>query len=164
MPQVPVNRIKEVFTEESMRRALKAAKPGQLEEFASALHCTVPAADSPPTQAAVELELYSMCIRQAQLMSLDAWQTAYLLNIVKSVNDQSMAQYQLVETAFDLFRGHLIAHTVERPPFSKAVFTRQQSEQLLQWMLEAYFDYYKMYLYVFRSVITKVRLSKEAGA
>jgi hypothetical protein len=54
-----------------------------------------------------------------------------------------------VDRSFQLFKGLLLAHSVQRPPYSIGLFTFSEMKAILEWALDTYFRHYKLYMYAF---------------
>lgn len=54
-----------------------------------------------------------------------------------------------VKDGWEYFQNELLRHSIERPPFSIAIFATPEIESISKWVLETYFAQLKMYQYVF---------------
>lgn len=72
-----------------------------------------------------------------------------LFSIVKDVHTRSTEQRLQVDISFTSFKELLLAHSVQRPPYSTGLFTLQEMKDILNWMLDTYYRHYKLYMYAF---------------
>lgn len=54
-----------------------------------------------------------------------------------------------VDRSFQLFKELMLQHSVQRPPYSIGLFSLQEFKKVLEWALDTYYRYYKLYQYVF---------------
>ena len=54
-----------------------------------------------------------------------------------------------VDLSFQYCKDLLLAHSVQRPPYSIGLFTLPEMKALLSWMLDTYYRHYKLYMYAF---------------
>jgi hypothetical protein len=88
-----------------------------------------------------------------RLCQTKAWA---FLSILMLLHRTSMKEQQplRMEDSFALFKRLLVAHSIQRPPYSVRVFSLDESKLLTRYVTHTYYLHYRLYLYVF----TKRRL------
>ena len=54
-----------------------------------------------------------------------------------------------VDLSFQYCKELLLAHSVQRPPYSIGLLTLSEMKAMLAWMLDSYYRHYKLYMYAF---------------
>lgn len=103
---------------------------------------------------AISLDLYVHVLQYAQEQRFADDKTSALFSIVKNVHSQSTGKRLTIERSFEYFKDLLLYHSVQRPPYSIGLFTYQEMQRILQWMLDSYYRHYKLYMYVFTNRVT----------
>lgn len=103
---------------------------------------------------AIQLDLMTHTLDQAQAWQLSDAKTSALFSIVKHVHQQAVQQRLVIDRSFTQFKDVLLRHSVQRPPFSLGIFNLEEARQITDWMLITYFTHFKLYQYAFTSRIT----------
>lgn len=101
---------------------------------------------------AILLDLISKIYNFCKHAQLSATKTSTLLSITKALNTACCELHGPgipLKKAFGLFRTILLRHSVERPPFSTAVFSYTDVTAISDFFLRSYFRHLKLYQYVF---------------
>lgn len=77
--------------------------------------------------------------------------TSTLLSIMKVVLDEAQSRRLTVEDAFGVFKDLLLKHSVERPPWSVAIFSFSDVQVIMDHMHNSFFRHYRLYMYAFRT-------------
>mmetsp|Transcript_77015 Transcript_77015/g.206552 ORF Transcript_77015/g.206552 Transcript_77015/m.206552 type:complete len:301 (+) Transcript_77015:124-1026(+) len=77
--------------------------------------------------------------------------TSTLLSIMKAVLDEAQSRRHTVEDAFGVFKDLLLKHSVERPPWSVAIFSFSDVQVIMDHMHNTFFRHYRLYMYAFRT-------------
>eukprot|EP00798_Chlamydomonas_sp_ICE-L_P004543 gene4543-14721_t len=72
-----------------------------------------------------------------------------LFSVVKEVHCRSTNEKLQVEKSFKMFKDLLMAHSVQRPPYSIGLFSYQEMTAVVEWFLDTYYRHYKLYIYAF---------------
>ena len=54
-----------------------------------------------------------------------------------------------VDLSFKYCKDLLLAHSIQRPPYSIGLLTLAEMKAALSWMLDTYYRHYKLYMYAF---------------
>jgi len=102
------------------------------------------------SRSEVLLDLYYHAVQFTRDNCFNKEQTACFLSVLRQVHDAC------VETPFDnmcecykFLQGLVLCHSVQRPPFSIALFTLDQARHITQYVINTYFRHFKLYKYVF---------------
>lgn len=58
-----------------------------------------------------------------------------------------------MSSSYEYFQQALMKHCVERPPASVQVFDERQAEAILDYAVESYFRHFKLYRYIFGTIV-----------
>lgn len=105
-------------------------------------------------RANILLDLHVHTLQQAQTWQLRDDAMAGLLSIVQDAHNRSVEERLTIEHSFAHFKDAMLAHSVHRPPFSTGLFTFQQMQLIIEWMLGSYYRHYKLYQYAFTNRVT----------
>ncbi|ESL08602.1 hypothetical protein TRSC58_03692 [Trypanosoma rangeli SC58] len=72
-----------------------------------------------------------------------------LVGVVIKLHKDSMSGGYTRAQSYHQMQDILIQHSVPRPPFSCAVFTVRDAQEIDEYMLQSYYRHYKMYVYAF---------------
>lgn len=122
------------------------------EVLAEYLSLPDPSPTSPfhdPSKAAIALDLYISVLRFGDSISLEDDKLSGLFSIVKQVFLSAIQDRQQVDVSFNYFKSLLLAHSVQRPPFSIGLFTLAETKSIVAWMLDTFYRHYKLYMYTY---------------
>jgi len=88
---------------------------------------------------------YSFCVSR----DFSADKTSTLLSLMKSVFEEAISQRLAVDDAFDVFKGALLKHSVDRPPWSVGIFTYEDIKAIMDYVHNTFFRHYRLYMHVF---------------
>ena len=104
----------------------------------------------------VLMDLYVAVLAKCQSMQLSYEKTSTFFSIMKVTHSRAVEERLTVDRSFTACKELLLQHSVQRPPYSVAIFTLEELKELSEWALDNYYRYYKMYQYVYTPRI-KVR-------
>lgn len=110
--------------------------------------------NSPDVKSDISLDLYTRTLQFGQKHRFTDEQLSGLLGIVKTVHEAATSQRLPVTVSFTDFKSLLLKHSVQRPPWSIGLFTYVEMQMILQWMLQTYYQHYKLYQYAFTNRVT----------
>ncbi|GFR43137.1 hypothetical protein Agub_g4154 [Astrephomene gubernaculifera] len=105
-------------------------------------------------KTAIHLDLYIHTIQLGQEVTSADDKLSGLFSIVKMVHQRSIQETLTMERSFLLFKELLLAHSVQRPPYSIGLFTFQEMQRIMDWMLDSYYRHYKLYQYCYTNRVT----------
>jgi hypothetical protein len=98
----------------------------------------------------ITLDMYTYLVQFAMKEKLSPAQMSVLYSILKRVHQSCLSTpYDNMEETFDLFKGYLLCHSVDRPPFSVLLFSVEQVKSITEYFLSTYFKHYRLYKYAF---------------
>lgn len=101
-------------------------------------------------QALIELDLYTYAVFFARKKSFTADQVSAFFTILKSVHLMCISTpFDNLQETFQYFKELLLRHSINRPPYSTALFTIVQVRDITEYMLNTYFKHFKLYKYAF---------------
>lgn len=86
--------------------------------------------------------------------------TSTFLSIMKVLFDEVCLRRLTMDEAFNFFKGWLLKHSVQRPPFSVGVFTFEDVKAITEFVHNTFFRQYKLWMYAYvtqRDVELRVR-------
>ncbi len=98
-------------------------------------------------KSAIHLDLYVQVLQFGDELRFTDDKLSGLFSIVKLVHLTSITDALTMERSFLLFKEHLLAHSVQRPPYSVGLFTYAEMHKIMDWMLDSYYRHYKLYQY-----------------
>lgn len=98
---------------------------------------------------AVHLDLYVHTLQFGDELRFSEDKLSGLFSIVKTVHLRSVTEALALERSFLLFKELLLAHSVQRPPYSIGLFTFAEMQRIMDWMLDSYYRHYKLYQYAY---------------
>ena len=107
----------------------------------------VPADDTLRHDVLLEFYLNNLRFVRAQSMS-DEKASAYF-SIMKRVHEEACEALMTPQKSWEYFKALLLAHSVQRPPYSVGVFTLHDAQTLTAHALDTYFRHFKLYRYAF---------------
>eukprot|EP00746_Dinoflagellata_sp_MGD_P128310 gnl/MRDRNA2_/MRDRNA2_62699_c0_seq1.p1 gnl/MRDRNA2_/MRDRNA2_62699_c0~~gnl/MRDRNA2_/MRDRNA2_62699_c0_seq1.p1 ORF type:complete len:256 (-),score=57.92 gnl/MRDRNA2_/MRDRNA2_62699_c0_seq1:49-816(-) len=99
---------------------------------------------------------YSFCKTQR----FNAEKTSTYLSIMKVMFEEVCLRRLTMDEAFNFFKGWLLKHSVQRPPFSVGVFTFEDVKAITEYVHNTFFRHYKLWKYAYvthRDVELRVR-------
>lgn len=88
---------------------------------------------------------YAFC----QSKGFTAEKTSTFLSIMKVLQEDTCLRRLTMDEAFGVFKGWLLKHSVQRPPFSVGVFTYEDVTAVTEFVHNTYFRHYKLWMYVY---------------
>uniref|UniRef100_A0A7S2X8T0 Uncharacterized protein n=1 Tax=Lotharella oceanica TaxID=641309 RepID=A0A7S2X8T0_9EUKA len=96
------------------------------------------------------IELFSNLFRFCRKQRMTAEKISTLMSITLTTHQKSCGPPMMTTIqAFDYFKALLFKHSVERPPYSIAIYTPADIKAIVDYTLNTYFRHFKMYLYAF---------------
>merc|ERR1712118_29667 len=99
---------------------------------------------------------YSFCKTQG----FTAEKTSTFLSIMKVMFEEVCLIKLQMDDAFNFFKGWLLKHSVQRPPFSVGVFTFEDVKATTEFVHNTFFRHYKLWMYAYvthRDVELRIR-------
>ncbi|XP_014670739.1 PREDICTED: coiled-coil domain-containing protein C16orf93 homolog [Priapulus caudatus] len=82
-------------------------------------------------------------------------QTAAFFTVVKRLHEMcTSTPFDNIEECFQYFRELMLCHSVQRPPWSIALFTAQQVQSMAEHVVHTYFKHFLLYKYAFTPKLT----------
>jgi len=100
---------------------------------------------------------YSFCLTQGMAPE----KTSTFLSIMKVMFEEICLRRLTMNEAFNFFKGWLLKHSVQRPPFSVGVFTFEDVKAITEFVHNTFFRHYKLWMYAYvthRDVELRVRV------
>lgn len=88
---------------------------------------------------------YSFCVSR----EFTADKISCFLSIMKRVLEEAVEKKLPVGEAFNVFKAWLLKHSVERPPWSIAVYTFDDVQAITDYVHGTFFRHYKLYMYAY---------------
>lgn len=111
-------------------------------------------------KTAIHLDLYVHTLQFGDTLKFTDDKLSGLFSIVKLVHHRSIDEQLTMERSFLLFKELLLAHSVQRPPYSVGLFSFMEMQKVMDWMLDSYYRHYKLYMY---SYTNRWGLRRERG-
>ncbi|KAL6763783.1 central apparatus associated protein C1a-34 [Haematococcus lacustris] len=108
----------------------------------SGLHEEVP-------REAITLDLYMHTLQYGQERQFKHDKLSGLFSIMKEVHRRSTEGRMPVDRSFAVFKQLMLQHSVQRPPYSISLFSMPEYKAVLEWGLDTYYRYYKLYMYTY---------------
>jgi len=86
--------------------------------------------------------------------------TSTYLSIMKVLFEELCHSRKTMDESFNFFKGWLLKHSVQRPPFSVGVFTFEDVKAITEYVHNTFFRHYKLWMYAYvthRDVDLRVR-------
>jgi Flagellar C1a complex subunit C1a-32 len=100
------------------------------------------------------LDLYDSALRHGVKLGLSDTQVSALVGITRAVHERAVAERLPLAASFKHCGELLLAHSIERPPRSSAVFALADMRALTDWLTRTYFLHYSLYQYAFTPAVT----------
>jgi len=87
--------------------------------------------------------------------------TSTFLSIMKVMFEEVCLRRLTMDEAFNFFKGWLLKHSVQRPPFSVGVFTFEDVKAITEFVHNTFFRQYKLWMYAYvthRDVELRVKM------
>ena len=81
-------------------------------------------------------------------------QVSTLVGICRAVHTSAVAERHALEASVKHCNALLLAHSIDRPPQSVAIFSLHDMRRAAEWFSASYFMHYSMYQYVFTPQVT----------
>jgi len=105
-------------------------------------------ADNPLRQDAM-LEFYTNLLNFARQHNFSAEKTSTLFSLMKHTHHEMVDAHLTAERSYDLFKSLLLAHSVQRPPYSVGIFTLNEIKLITVYARDNYFRHFKLFRYGF---------------
>ena len=101
-------------------------------------------------QAAIELDLFTYAILFCKKNRFSPEQLSAFFTMLKSIHLMCISTpYDNLQDTFVYFRELLLRHCVQRPPFSKNLYSLSEVKDITDYVLSTYFKHFKMYKFAF---------------
>jgi len=100
------------------------------------------------------LDFYFGVLQHLKEADLSAEKASTFFSIIKATRSMSVEERLTLERSFAYFKGLMMRHSVQRPPYSVGIFTLPEVQKLTEWALEFYYKQYKLHQYTFTERIT----------
>lgn len=95
-------------------------------------------------------DMFFYAIRLSKDNQFTPEQCSILFTLLRLTHEEAIKNpHSTLNGVFSCFREMLERHNVQRPPFSEAVFTLDQTATILDFALKTYFRHFKLYKYAF---------------
>ena len=105
-------------------------------------------ADQPERQA-VLLEFYGNLLRYAREQGFSAEKTSTLFSLMKRTHGEMVDAHLTANSCFEFLKALLLAHSVQRPPYSVGIFTLNEARLLTTYALDNYFRHFSLFRFGF---------------
>lgn len=105
--------------------------------------------DPTTPQGEILMKLYFLNMRFSVENRFSAEKASTLFSVLKLVHFTSMDRCLTAEQSVAELKQVLVAHAVERPPYSVGVFSAEDMRQVMDFAADSYYRHYKLYRYVF---------------
>ena len=103
----------------------------------------------------IVLDLFYNLITFARQHCLRTDQLSGLFSIVRHLHNHCISSpYDNAKESFAYFTSLMVCHSVDRPPYSTALFTMEQVKNITDYVLRTYFKHFKLYKYAFTKRVT----------
>jgi hypothetical protein len=106
-------------------------------------------ADPSDPKSAISLDLYTHTLQFGESLKLQDDKLSGLFSIVRAIHMMSIKERKQIDLSFQYCQSLLLAHSVQRPPYSIGLFTLSEMKLILAWILDTYYRHYKLYMYAF---------------
>ncbi|CAM6104763.1 unnamed protein product [Calypogeia fissa] len=100
-------------------------------------------------KAEILLDLHFNTLLFAQEQGFSIEKISTLVSLVKIIHEMAAGERQPLERSWEHAKSQLLRHTVQRPPFSMAMFSLSDLHMITQYFLHTYYKHYKLYQYAF---------------
>lgn len=101
-------------------------------------------------QQTIELDMFTYAVQFCKKQQFSQEQLSAFFTILKSVHEMCISTpHDNLQDDFVYFRDLVLRHSVQRPPFSRSIFSMAQVKAITDYVLSTYFKHYKMYKFVF---------------
>lgn len=128
-------------------RALQATKGAELRESLSLILQTSYGAGNAKDD--ILLDYFAFLVSFSRKHRLTDEKASALLSIAKRVHERSTEEVLTLEKSLATLKALLLKHSVHRPPYSVGVFTLQELELIVAYMLDTYYRHYHLYQHVY---------------
>lgn len=99
-----------------------------------------------PTKADLLMDLYFYTLQFCREVGWGPEKTSTFFSIVKATHEETISTpFYNLKPVFEVFKDLLLKHSVQRPPWSVAVFDLGDVKTATQWMSTTYFRHFKLY-------------------
>ncbi|KAL3900476.1 MAG: hypothetical protein SGCHY_001316 [Lobulomycetales sp.] len=98
----------------------------------------------------IVLDMYYHALAFAKSLVLSPEQTSVLFSLIKETHEHAVSSpFITFEKDFLHFKNLLLAHAINRPPYSIRIFSLSQVKSICDWATQGYFRHYLMYKFAF---------------
>lgn len=102
-----------------------------------------------PQRQDVLLEFFANLLNFARQHSFSAEKTSTLFSLMKRTHSEMVDAHLTAESCYELFKSLLLAHSVQRPPYSVGIFTLGEVKLITAYARDNYFRHFKLFRYGF---------------
>lgn len=102
-----------------------------------------------PQRQDVLLEVFANLLNFARQHSFSAEKTSTLFSLMKRTHSEMVDAHLTAESCYELFKSLLLAHSVQRPPYSVGIFTLGEVKLITAYARDNYFRHFKLFRYGF---------------
>ncbi|XP_017551363.1 coiled-coil domain-containing protein 189 [Pygocentrus nattereri] len=104
----------------------------------------------PEPRLGILLELYTNIVMFCREQHFNREQTSVLLSIVNNVHQlNTETPLNNMDQCFTYCSELLLCHSVRRPPFSISLFSLEEVNQIIKYLINTYMRHYVLYKYIF---------------
>ena len=111
-------------------------------------------ADLAARRVAVLVNMYEQFLSLARSLDFSERKLSTLLSIVRSVHAAATSQSGTIHSTYETFTSLLLAHSVERPPYSAGIFSPADVSAVTAFAIANYFQHFKLYQHAYARVGT----------
>ncbi len=105
--------------------------------------------DQRPDRQLVLVEFYINLLRFARERAFTPIKLSTLFSLFHRAHTELVDGFLTLEKTWAYFRALLLAHSVQRPPYSVAIFTVAEAELITQYALDNYFRHFSLFRRIF---------------
>lgn len=128
---------------------VEGLKPDQLKAMLKEIMKLAVAMET-NSQVEIAAELYAHGAVFARRSKFSPIQLSAFVSMLKRVHEACISTpFDNQDAMMKMLQELTVKHSVERPPYSSAVFSFAQAKDITEYILMTYFKHYKLYKYVF---------------
>jgi len=105
--------------------------------------------EGPALRMDVLLELYINTLHFARKHGFSVEKTSAFFSIIKRNHEEMAEAFLPPHKSWDYLKSLLLAHSVQRPPYSVGIFTLAEVQLITEFALAYYYAHFKLYRYAF---------------
>ena len=102
-----------------------------------------------PLRAQVLLEFYANNLAFARERGFSAEKTSTFFSIMKRNHDEMVEAFLPQQKSWEYLQALVLAHAVQRPPYSVGIFQLSEVRDITQYALDSYYRNFALYRYAF---------------